>query len=116
VFFASTYILELDASQDFLRMANTLPEDEPRSANLKKGMTSIAQDETGHAAYLREAMERHLGESATRLAIDEWRTRKVNAMLSMVSNFIQKSGKMPSMVQEGAPVEMERQEPEKVAA
>lgn len=116
VFFASTYILELDASQDFLRMANTLPEDEPRSANLKKGMTSIAQDETGHAAYLREAMDRYLGESATQVAIDEWRARKVNAMMAMVSNFIQKAGKMPSMVQEGAPVEMEHQALEKVAA
>ncbi|KAM3096217.1 ferritin-like domain-containing protein [Phormidesmis sp. 146-12] len=116
VFFGSTYILELDASQDFLRMANTLPEDEPRSANLKKGMISIAQDETSHAAYLREAMERYLGESVTQTTINEWRTRKVNAMMAMVSNFIQKAGKMPSMVQEGAPVEMERQEPEKVAA
>lgn len=106
VFFASTYILELDASQDFVRMANTLPEDELLSANLKKGMLSIAKDETGHAAYLREAMERHLGETATRQAIDEWRTRKVNAMLAMVTNFVQKAGKMPSMVEEGAPVDM----------
>jgi rubrerythrin len=109
VFFASTYILELDASHDFLRMANTLPDHEPRSANLKKGMTSIAHDETVHANYLREAMERHMGSVATQKAIDEWRTRKVNAMLAMVGNFIQKSGKMPSMVQEGAPVEMERE-------
>ena len=107
VFFASTYILELDASKDFLRMANTLPEDESYSANLKKGMASIAQDETGHAAYLHDAMERHLGLAATEQAIDEWRTRKVNAMLAMVTNFVQKGGQMASMVEEGAPVEME---------
>ena len=107
VFFASTYILELDASKDFLRMANTLPEDESHSANLKKGMTSIAQDETGHAAYLREAMERYLGLAATEQAIDEWRTRKVNAMFAMVTNFVQKGGQMASMVEEGAPVQME---------
>jgi rubrerythrin len=107
VFLASTYILELDASKDFIRMANTLPEDDIRSANLKKGMLSIAQDETGHAAYLREAMERKLGALATQQAIDEWRTRKVNAMMAMVTNFIQKRGEMPSMVEEGVPVEME---------
>jgi len=107
VFFASTYILELDASKDFLRMANTLPEDESHSANLKKGMISIAQDETGHAAYLHDAMERHLGIAATEQAIDEWRTRKVNAMFAIVTNFVQKGGQMASMVEEGAPVEME---------
>lgn len=109
VFFASTYILELDASKDFLRMASTLPETESHSANLKKGMFSIAQDETGHAAYLREAMERHLGLAATEHAIAEWRTRKVNAMLAMVTNFVQKGGQMASIVEEGSPVEMERE-------
>lgn len=88
-------------------MANTLPEDESHSATLKKGMISIAHDETGHAAYLRDAMERHLGLAATEHAIDEWRTRKVNAMFAMVTNFVQKGGQMGSMVEEGAPVEME---------
>ncbi len=107
VFFASTYILELDASKDFLRMANALPEDESHSVNLKRGMVSIAQDETGHAAYLRDAMERYLGLAATEQAIDEWRTRKVNAMFAMVTSFVQKGGQMASMVEEGAPVEME---------
>jgi hypothetical protein len=34
----------------------------------------------------------------------------------MVSNIIQKGGKTPSMVQEGAPVEMPTQAPEAVAA
>ena len=115
VFFASTYILELDASKDFLRMANTLPEDESHSANLKKGMTSIAQDETGHAAYLHEAMERYLGSAATEQAIGEWRTRKVNAMLAMVTNFVQKGGQMASMVEEGAPVKIEASSPRQSA-
>jgi rubrerythrin len=50
MFMASTYILELDASKDFTRMANVLPEDNPRDRNLKSGMLSIAEDETGHAA------------------------------------------------------------------
>lgn len=117
VFFASTYILEFDASRDFVQMANTLPENELRSANLKKGMLSIAQDETGHAAYLREAMVQHFGEFSAQQAIDEWRTRKVDATMAMVGNFVQKSGKMPSMVQEGAPVEMEQElAPDQVAA
>jgi hypothetical protein len=37
MFMGSTYILELDASKDFARMANVLPEDEATSRNLKKG-------------------------------------------------------------------------------
>lgn len=106
VFMASTYILELDASKDFTRMANVLPEDEPASRNLKKGMLSIAQDETGHAAYLREAMERRLPADAVERLIDEWRTRKVNALLAMVTNLIQKGGQTSSLVQDGAPTEM----------
>lgn len=105
-FLASTYILELDASKDFVRMANVLPEDEPVSANLKKGILSVASDETGHAAYLQEALERRLTVGEVDAVIDSWRTRKVNAMLAMVSNFIQKSGKSPSLVQDGVPTEM----------
>ena len=124
VFFASTYILELDASKDFLRMASVLPEDESHSANLRKSLISVAHDETGHAGYLHEAMERHLGSAATEQAIDDWRTRKVNAMFAMVTNFVQKGGQMSSMVEEGAPVDMEADAPtsqntpvlEKVAA
>ena len=105
-FLASTYILELDASKDFVRMANVLPEDEPVSANLKKGILSVANDETGHAAYLREALERRLTIGEVDAVIDSWRTRKVNAILAMVGNFIQKSGKSPSLVQDGVPTEM----------
>lgn len=116
MFMASTYILELDASKDFARMANVLPEDEATSRNLKKGILSIAQDETGHAAYLREAMERRLPAAAVERLIDEWRTRKVNALMAMVSNLIQKGGKSPSLVQDGVPAEMPTPTPEAIAA
>ena len=116
VFLASTYILEFDASKDFIRMANALPND-PVSANLKKGILSVAEDETGHAAYLREAMERRFGAQETQVLIDEWRTRKVNAMFAAVQSFITKGGKMTQMVEEGAPVDMaEVQVAEPVAA
>lgn len=106
VFLASTYILELDASKDFARMANVLPEDETNSRNLKKGILSVAQDETRHAAYLYEAMQRRMSAEEVSQLVDEWRTRKVNAMMAMVSNLLQKSGKMPSLVQDGVPAEM----------
>jgi rubrerythrin len=112
VFLGSTYILELDASKDFVRMANVLPEDETTSRNLKKGMLSIAKDETGHAAYLREAMERRLRTDAVQQLIDEWRTRKVDAMLSMITNLMQKGEKTPSLVQDGVPTEMPQDAPE----
>ncbi|MBW4655091.1 MAG: ferritin-like domain-containing protein [Kaiparowitsia implicata GSE-PSE-MK54-09C] len=105
VFFASTYILELDASKDFVRMATVL-EDDPTSASLCKGLFSVAQDETGHANYLREALERYLPYSEVEAQIDAWRTRKVNAMFSMVSNLLQKGGKMPSLATDGVPAEL----------
>ncbi len=105
VFFASTYILELDASKDFVRMANALPQDDAVSANLRKGILSVAHDETGHAAYLREAMERYLPHAEVAALIDEWRTRKVNAMLAMIGNLARR-GKTPSLAQDGVPTEL----------
>ena len=102
VFMASTYILELDASKDFARMAKALPLDDLHSANLRKGMLSIAQDETGHAAYLYEALHRRLPHSAVAATVEEWRTRKVNALLAMVGNLFQ-GHNPPSLVQEGPP-------------
>src|SRR4028119_646235 len=69
-FMASTYILELDASKDFARMVNVLPEDEPTSRNLKKGMLSIASDETGHAGYLYEAMTRRMSATEVQKLVD----------------------------------------------
>lgn len=107
VFMASTYILELDASKDFARMANVLPEAEVTSRNLKIGMLSIASDETNHAAYLYEAMTRKMPNTEVQKHIDEWRTRKVNALLAMVGGFLQRSGGgMPSLVQDAAPADM----------
>ncbi|MES1022245.1 ferritin-like domain-containing protein [Gloeocapsa sp. BRSZ] len=106
VFMPSTYILELDASKDFARMANVLPEDDATARNLKKGMLSIAQDETGHAAYLYEAMTRRMSVIEVQQLVDEWRTRKVNALLAMVSGLLQRTGQMPSLVQDAAPADM----------
>lgn len=117
VFFASTYILELDASKDFARMARALPEEDANSRNLKHGILSIAADETGHAAYLKEAMERRMTAIEVERTIDHWRTRKVNAMMAMVGNFLQKGGKMSSLARDGVPTEMaETAKSEAVAA
>jgi rubrerythrin len=101
VFLASTYILELDASKDFVRMANVLPEDEPTSRNLKKGILSVAQDETGHANYLYEAMTRRMPAIEAQKLVDEWRTRKVNALIAFTGNLFQRHGKTPSLVRDG---------------
>jgi rubrerythrin len=106
MFFASTHILELDACKDFVRMANALPAHDSQSANLAKSLLSIAQDEKGHAAYLLEAMERRLPHTQVKALVDEWRTRKVNALLAMVGNLIQRQGQQPSLVQDGVPSEM----------
>jgi hypothetical protein len=107
VFMASTYILELDASKDFARMANVLPEDDPIARNLKLGMLSIAQDETGHAAYLYEAMTRRMSAMQVQKLVDEWRTRKTNALLAFAGNMLQRNDNRPSLVQDGAPSESE---------
>jgi len=105
VFLGSTHILELDACKDFVRMANALPND-LASINLKKGMLSIAEDEKGHAAYLLEAMHRRLPSGDVANLVDQWRSRKVDAMMAMVQSLLQKGGKFPSMAQDGVPSEM----------
>ncbi len=92
VFMASTYILELDASKDFTRMANVLPENDPITRNLKQGILSVAKDETGHAAYLHEAMTRRMSKLEVQKLVDEWRTRKVNALLAFANNLLQNNG------------------------
>ncbi|PMB48429.1 rubrerythrin family protein [Fischerella thermalis CCMEE 5201] len=102
VFMGSTYILELDASKDFARMANVLPDDDPKSRNLKLGMLSVAKDETGHAGYLYEAMMRRMSAVEVQKLVDEWRTRKVNALLAFASNILQGKGQTRSLVQDGA--------------
>jgi rubrerythrin len=106
VFFASTHILELDACKDFARMATALPDTDIASANLKKGLLSIAKDEEGHAAYLLEALHCRLVSTDVTALVDRWRTRKVEAMLAMVGNLLQKGGKFPSMARDGVPTEM----------
>ena len=105
VFMASTYILELDASKDFARMANVLPEKDPITRSLKQGMLSIAKDETTHAAYLYEAMMRRTSATEVQALVDEWRKRKVNAMWAFASNLLQRQEEQPSLVQDGAPSE-----------
>lgn len=114
VFFASTHILELDACKDFVRMAHALPDSDTASANLKKGLLSIAKDEEGHAAYLLEAMQRRLPYATVVTLVDDWRTRKVNALMAMVSNLLQKGGKLPSMARDGVPTELPDQANEPV--
>lgn len=106
VFFGSTHILELDACKDFVRMANALPDDDLPSINLKKGMLSIAEDEKGHAAYLLEAMERRMPSWDVANLVDQWRSRKVDAMMAMVQNSLQNGGNFPSMARDGVPSEM----------
>ena len=110
MFFASTHILELDACKDFARMANALPDTDTASVNLKKGLLSIAKDEAGHSAYLLEAMQRRLPYAQVVAVVDEWRTRKVEAMIAMVGGLLQKGGRLPSMAQDGVPVELSESE------
>jgi rubrerythrin len=106
VFFASTHILELDACKDFARMATALPDTDAASTNLKKGLLSIAKDEEGHAAYLLEALHRRLPYAEVTALVDRWRARKVEALMAMVGNLLQKGGKFPSMARDGVPTEM----------
>lgn len=115
VFMGSTYILEVDASKDFARMARVLPEAETNSRHLKQGILSVAKDETRHAAYLYEALQRRLFQPEVEKVIADWRERKVKAMFAMVGNLIQKGGKTRSLVQDGAPTEPESQTSKLVA-
>ncbi len=89
VFMASTYILELDASKDFMRMANVLPDNDPTTRSLKLGILSIAKDETRHAAYLYEAMMRRMPATKVQKLVEKWRTHKVNALLASVGDIMQ---------------------------
>ncbi len=107
VFMASTYILEFDASKDFARMATALPDDEPKSRNLQQSILSVAQDETRHAAYLYEAMQRRLPTLEVEALVAEWRRRKIDAMFAMVADMIETGGSSRSLVKDGAPTEIE---------
>jgi rubrerythrin len=105
VFFGSTYILELDASKDFIRMARVLPDNEPRCRSLKKSLLSVAGDETRHAAYLYEAMQRRLSASQVDAIVERWRDRKINALIAMTSNLLQKGEPSRSLVTDATPDE-----------
>ena len=107
VFMASTYILELDASKDFARMAKALPENDAKARNLKSGMLSIAQDETTHAAYLYEAMTRRMSTIQVQQLVDEWRSRKVNAVTAFVTSKLQGKDNTPSLAEDNKSLEKE---------
>lgn len=100
VFMGSTYILELDASKDFLLMAKALKEEDKIERNIKAGIISIAEDETRHAAYLLEAMERRFSAAVTQNTVNQWRERKVKALVTMVGNLLEKSGHTPSLAED----------------
>ncbi len=108
VFMASTYILELDASKDFARMARALPEHEPKSRNLQQSILSVAEDETRHAAYLYEAMQRRLSNTQVDALVTEWRKRKIDAMFAMVGNMFTAGDNSRSLVKDDAPTEIEQ--------
>ena len=108
VFMASTYILELDASKDFARMATALPEDEAKSRNLQQSIFSVAKDETRHAAYLYEAMQRRLPQAEVDTLVAQWRQRKIDAMFAMVNDMIKTGGSSRSLVKDGTPTKIEQ--------
>ncbi|MBD2441187.1 ferritin family protein [Nostoc sp. FACHB-110] len=86
IFFASTYIMEFDASKDFARMAKVLPENDSSIGNLKLGLLSIAEDEKNHAAYLYDAMMRKMNITQVETLVEEWRVRKVNAIFQIIKS------------------------------
>ena len=109
LFMASTYILELDASKDFVHMASALPDNEPKSRNLQQSILSVAEDETRHAAYLYQAMQRRLSPIQVDTLVREWRKRKIDAMFAMVGNMFNSDGSSQSLVKDGAPTQIESQ-------
>lgn len=102
VFFASTHILEADACKDFHNMAQAL-RDLPEMDRVRAGIESVAKDEARHAAYLKEAMVRRYGYATTVALIDEWRSRKVDALMAMVGNFIQKGDDTRKLAKDRSP-------------
>lgn len=61
---------------------------------------SIAEDESRHAAYLLEAMERRFSAIITQKTLEQWRTRKVNALFAMFGNLMEKGGTPYSLVED----------------
>ena len=110
VFMGSTYILELDASKDFARMATALPDREPKSRSLQQSILSVAKDETRHAAYLYEAMQRRLPQSEVDALVAQWRQRKIDAMFAMVEDMLKTGGSSRSLVKDGTDIEQPEKE------
>jgi hypothetical protein len=54
---------------------------------------------------LYEALHRRLSAAKAAAVIDEWRTRKVEALWAMVGNFIERNGQTRTLVQDGAPTD-----------
>ncbi|MDB9525473.1 ferritin-like domain-containing protein [Oscillatoria sp. CS-180] len=106
VFLGSTYILEADACFDFRRMAGAL-DGVPNMDKVQAGIISVAEDEARHAGYLKEAMQRRYGYFATENLINEWRSRKVDALMAMVGNLIERRGKMHTLAQDSVDGEVE---------
>ncbi|NJL01029.1 MAG: ferritin-like domain-containing protein [Spirulinaceae cyanobacterium SM2_1_0] len=115
VFAASTHILELDASKDFARLARVLPEQEARDRQLSQALLSIARDEERHAAYLLEALHRRLPRREVAWLVDDWRERKVRAMLAMAGSFFQQGDRRLTLVRDGVPTEAGEVEVEELA-
>lgn len=99
VFFGSTYILEADAAGDFRRMARVLA-GMPDMQQSQAGIFSVAEDEDRHAGYLKEAMIRRYGFLKTDALINEWRSRKVDALMAMVGGMIERRGQMQTLAQD----------------
>ena len=107
VFLGSTHILEADACHDFRRMAQVL-DGVPGMEKIQAGILSVSADEARHAGYLKVAMQRRYGYVATESLINEWRSRKVDALMAMVGNLIERRGAMRTLAQdrvETTPVE-----------
>lgn len=99
VFLASTHILEADACKDFHRMARVLT-GLPGMETTQAGIVSVAEDEARHASYLKEALMRRYGFFATERLINDWRSRKVDALMAMVWNLVERGGEMRTMAQD----------------
>lgn len=105
MFLSSTHILEADACGDFRRMAQAL-DGVPEMANIQAGILSVSADEQRHASYLKEAMQRRYGYLATESLISQWRSRKVDALMAMVGNLIERRGAMRTLVQDRSDAEV----------
>ena len=77
----------------------------------------MAKDETRHAAYLYEAMQRRLPQREVDVLVADWRKRKIDSMFAMVRDTITNGGNSRSLVKDGVPSEVDEQtEPQLVEA